>query len=120
MFKTIKIAFGVTAISMMAINVASADMACHNESGQRSTAGDVSTSITFKVYGENDETQFKIYWLDYDGNRVFYKHVFAGDTYKQQTYLTHPWVVTAPIPGGGEDCIDVYFPKQGGSTITLD
>ena len=120
MSKTTKLTLTTLAVSVMAINLASAELVCHHEAGQRSTASDVSTTITFEIYGENDETQFKIYWLDYDGNRVFYKHVFAGDTYNQQTYLTHPWVVTAPIPGGGEDCIGVYYPQQGGSTVTLD
>ena len=92
---------------------------CPNESAMRSVTGDQATNITFEVIGENDETQFKIYWLDYDGKRVFYKHVFAGDLYNQPTFMTHPWVVTAPVPGGGEDCIAVYLPQPNGSTIEL-
>ena len=85
----------------------------------RSIHGDQPTNIRFRVIGENDETQFKIYWLDYEGRRVFYKHVFAGDVYNQQTFLTHPWLVTAPEPGGGEFCIEIFLPKPGGRTITL-
>jgi hypothetical protein len=85
----------------------------------RSKSGDRSTRISFRAVGENDETQFKIYWLDYQGRRQFYKHIFAGDTHNQQTYMTHPWVVTAPIPGGGEDCVAIYMPTKGGRTIKL-
>jgi len=92
---------------------------CPGEAGKRSKNGDVSTSIKFRVIGENDETQFKVYWLDYNGHRVLYKHAFAGDTWTQQTFMTHPWLITAPVPGGGEDCIGVYMPKRGGRTITL-
>lgn len=92
---------------------------CAQEDNLRSINGDVSTNVRFRVLGENDETQFKIYWLDYQGRRQFYKHVFAGEVYNQQTYVTHPWLVTAPIPGGGEQCIAIYTPSAGGRTITL-
>lgn len=93
--------------------------ACSHEGRLRSTKGDIKTNLNFRVVGENDETQFKIYWLDYQGRRQFYKHVFAGDSYNQGTFMTHPWLVTSPIPGGGEDCIAIYMPNQGGRTITL-
>jgi hypothetical protein len=92
---------------------------CSQEARLRSKSGDRSTRISFRAIGENDETQFKIYWLDYQGRRQFYKHIFAGDTHNQQTYMTHPWVVTAPIPGGGEDCVAIYMPTKGGRTIKL-
>ena len=92
---------------------------CSMEGKMRSLNGNTKTTITFRAVGENDETQFKIYWLDYNGRRVFYKRLFAGDSYRQQTYLTHPWLVTAPVPGGGEDCIAIYKPRTGGRTVTL-
>ena len=92
---------------------------CAEEDSLRSMRGDEKTNIQFNVIGENDETQFKLYWLDYQGHRQFYKHVFAGDTHNQQTFMTHPWVVTAPVPGGGEDCIAIYMPKKAGRTVSL-
>ncbi|MFI2709091.1 hypothetical protein ACH495_03020 [Micromonospora sp. NPDC018662] len=33
-------------------------------------------------------------WLDYDGRRQRYAVLQAGQSYRQQTYLGHPWVVT--------------------------
>ena len=93
--------------------------ACSTEGRLRSKSGDVKTEIIFSAIGENDETQFKIYWLDYNGRRQFYKHIFAGDTYRQSTFMTHPWVVTAPIPGGGEDCVAVYLPWVGSQRVVL-
>ena len=95
------------------------EYSCAQEGRLRSTSGDRKARLRFRVIGENDETQFKLYWLDYQGRRQFYKHVFAGDVYDQQTFVTHPWVVTAPIPGGGEDCIAIYMPTEGRRTITL-
>lgn len=97
-----------------------AEIDCAQEGAIRSKSGDVGTALTFRVVGENDETQFKLYWLDYDGNRKFYRHVFAGDTYRQDTYLTHPWLVTAPEPGGGEPCVMIVLPDREPRRITLD
>jgi hypothetical protein len=33
-----------------------------------------------------------LYWLDYQGARVLYHRLVLGETYVQQTFLTHPWV----------------------------
>ncbi len=95
------------------------ELPCSAESQTRSISGNIPTEIKFQVIGENDETQFKIYWLDYQGRRKFYKHIFAGDTYQLSTSMTHPWLVTAPIPGGGEDCIAIYLPQRNSRTIIL-
>ncbi len=120
MHKILTLAAATLAASLTAIAPALAAPACANEGHIRSVVGDEKTTITFQIVGENDETQFKIYWIDYEGKRQFYKHVFAGDVYQQQTFMTHPWVVTAPAPGGPEDCIAVYLPQPGGSTIVLN
>ncbi|MFI5835091.1 hypothetical protein ACIA5A_15605 [Micromonospora sp. NPDC051300] len=34
-----------------------------------------------------------VYWLDYGGRRQRYAVLQPGQTYRQQTYLGHPWVV---------------------------
>lgn len=94
-------------------------LSCSAESKERSIKGDTPVQISFRAVGENDETQFKIYWLDYQGRRKFYKHIFAGDLFKQSTFMTHPWLVTAPVPGGGEDCVAIYLPKRNAQIIVL-
>ncbi len=94
-------------------------LSCSEEGSVRSISGDVSVNITFGAVGENDETQFKIYWLDYQGRRQLYKHIFAGDTHRQPTFMTHPWLVTAPVPGDGEDCVAIYLPQRNAQTIVL-
>lgn len=117
--KLIATALITAGLAFSMAGAAEAQARCSGEGSVRSLAGDTPTSIQFRAVGENDETQFKIYWLDYQGRRVFYKHLFAGDSYNQQTYMTHPWLVTAPVPGGGEDCIAIYKPRRGGGTIVL-
>jgi Domain of unknown function DUF11/WD40-like Beta Propeller Repeat/VHL beta domain len=37
-----------------------------------------------------------VYWLDYDGNPVYYNSLDAGGAYHQDTWLTHPWVILDP------------------------
>ena len=59
--------------------------------GVRSLNSDVQAAITF----QNDSAQtVKIYWLGFKGERVFYQRLLPGETYAQETFLTHPWVVT--------------------------
>jgi hypothetical protein len=36
----------------------------------------------------------KIYWLGYSGEMVFYHDLGPGQSFKQETYYTHPWLVT--------------------------
>lgn len=113
-------AMAAAAFAMPQSASAASVLDCAQERAIQSQNSSTPTTITFRAVGENDETQFKIYWLDYNGKRVFYKHIFAGDVYRQPTYLTHPWLVTAPEPGGGEWCIAIYVPGASGNVITLD
>ena len=91
---------------------------CVNGS-KRSLNSNTPAKMNFRVVGENDETQVKIYWLDQNGSPVLYKHAFAGETFRVNTYMTHPWLVTWPEPGGGEACGNIYMPRNGTRTITL-
>ena len=56
----------------------------------KSLEGKVRTNIRFvnKTAGV-----VKIYWLDYNGKRVYYNTLAAGARYVQPTWQTHPWVV---------------------------
>jgi hypothetical protein len=56
-----------------------------------------------------------IYWLDFGGNRQLYKTLEAGGSYTQQTFLTHPWLVT---DARGKPW-NVYMPEAQPRTIYL-
>ena len=32
-----------------------------------------------------------LFWYDFDGNKVFFDHIHAGESKEVQTYVTHPW-----------------------------
>ncbi len=38
----------------------------------------------------------QIYWLDFRGDRRFYRDLKPGESYRQSTYLTHPWIAVDP------------------------
>jgi serine/threonine protein kinase len=77
--------------------------ACDREKSLRSLAGDQSTSISFT----NDGAEaVRLYWLDYNGDRVPYGTVAPGTTVLRQTYVTHPWVVADT----SDKCRAIYLP----------
>ena len=62
-----------------------------DEKGLRSLEGSVSTYIRFDNYLGED---VNLYWINYEGQRVYYASLQPGRSVLQQTYVTHPWVVT--------------------------
>jgi hypothetical protein len=68
------------------------DSSCSTESQFKSLAG--TTRAVLQITNNTHET-VKSYWLDYTGKRVFYENVAPHTSYLQQTWLTHPWVITS-------------------------
>ncbi|MEH0822575.1 MULTISPECIES: VHL beta domain-containing protein [unclassified Micromonospora] len=61
------------------------------ERSLRSSGGGAETFVDFV----NDrDGQVVVYWLDYHGQRRRYAVLEPGRSYRQQTYVGHPWVVT--------------------------
>ena len=61
------------------------------ESTLRSSGGGPETFVDFV----NARTApVVVNWLDYDGRRQRYAVLQPGQSYRQQTYVGHPWVVT--------------------------
>jgi VHL beta domain len=66
---------------------------CESEPTSVSTEGVVQATLT--VINVTDAT-FQLYWLDYDGERVYYQDSPPSSTLEQATWLTHPWILTDP------------------------
>ena len=92
---------------------------CRGEVQYRSLASVEKASLQFRNRSRSTQDSYRIYWLDFRGRRKFYRHIYPGDTFNANTFLSHPWVVTAPVRGGGEDCINVYWPTRGNRVIVL-
>jgi hypothetical protein len=51
---------------------------------------------------------FQVFGLDYNGNRVLYAPLSPGQSFVQQTFLTHPWVIADTSPAAV--CQEIYLP----------
>ena|SRR3990167_633976 len=74
----------------------------------KSGSGDKIVHLNFS---NNCPFPLSVYWIDYNGNKTFYKTLPPGGSYEQQTYATHPWLFIGnkyneEIPLG------VYFPRN--------
>jgi hypothetical protein len=78
---------------------------CSKQNQLRSLGSKRKTKITFFVGQTND--RFKIYWLDYDGNKIHYNYLNSGMTWVVETYPSHPWVVHKVSDSGAETCHSV-------------
>jgi uncharacterized repeat protein (TIGR01451 family) len=78
---------------------------CSLESTLKSLNADTATSIDF--VNQTLET-VHTYWLDYNGQRVFYESVPAGNSFLQTTFVTHPWIVI----GESGKCYGIFSPTQ--------
>jgi hypothetical protein len=79
----------------------------------RSLNGDVAITVRFR---NRTGQAVRVYWLDYQGNRVLYKTLQPGEGYDQPTYLTHPWVFT-DLQGAA---FQSYLPRRGARVIDIE
>jgi hypothetical protein len=63
---------------------------CETEDTQRSQEGVAQAELT--VINLTNAT-FNLFWLDYDGERVFYQAIRPSSTQLQPTWVTHPWIL---------------------------
>jgi hypothetical protein len=85
---------------------------CRDESALRSSEYDTPTRVEFV----NDTTaERRTYWIDYGGKRVLYATLAPGESYEQQTYVTHPWVLT----DAAELCVGIYLPQAKDSRVII-
>jgi hypothetical protein len=57
----------------------------------RSVTGDVPTPIEFHNVGDEP---LKLFWIDYTGKPVLAATLCPGEIARQNTFVTHPWIVT--------------------------
>ncbi len=59
----------------------------------------------------------RVHWLDFRGDAKFYRELQPGEAYRQQTYLTHPWIGVDP----SGNCVGGVFmaSRPGDNRITF-
>jgi hypothetical protein len=81
-----------------------APISCTQEKILRSALGSRSpTTITFT---NKSNATVRIYWLNFNGDRILYGTLKNGQVLSQPTYLTHPWVVA----NTSDQCEAIYMP----------
>lgn len=88
------------------VNLGEFNRACSEEQHLKSKNADSAIYIEFV----NQTTESIInYWLDFEGKRVEYYLLPAGESYIQQTFSTHPWLMA----NSKGECIGIYEPEGG-------
>jgi hypothetical protein len=85
------------------------------EENLRSLKSDVSTNIQFI---NRKPFRVKVYWLDFTGKRQHYFDLEPNETRDQQTFVTHPWLITEA--GANQPCLNIYFPVEKPGIIVLE
>lgn len=105
-------AFAVSAFLMIVAPAAIAQRLHPAElAGIKSIIG-AATKITF-VNGSAQA--IRIYWIDYNGNRVLYQTLSPGEEYGLNTFLHHPWVITDEDGNAWA----VYYPEAQPRRVTI-
>ena len=76
---------------------------CPQENGAHSIDGTRATVIVFRNSGSR---AVQIYWIDYGGERKFFRSLGPGERHVQPTYMTHPWIVI----DAARNCVGFYMP----------
>ena len=84
------------------------ERSCSEEEDMSSVQGTTSTVLQIR---NGSGAVRDLYWLDYNGRRVFYSRLAPGQDVTQQTYATHPWVVT----DSNGRCVSIFIatPREG-------
>ncbi len=80
---------------------------CSYEGHIKSVAA-FSTPAAIQFVNSSPTLTFQVFWLDYNGNRVLYATLSPGQSFVQQTFLTHPWVIADTSPAAA--CQQIYLP----------
>lgn len=105
------LAIGFATLTLSLVPQVAAAKNCEMMGNLKSVNSNQPITITFV----NESGMFRhIDWIDYQGNPVNYRSLNSGESYVQETYVGHPWL----IANGPGDCVDIFIPKKS-RTIKL-
>jgi len=76
--------------------------------GNRVRASQSGGEETFVTFLNRSKGDIKLYWIDLDAGRNFYKNLKKGEQHKQHTYAGHVWLATDKT----EKRVAVYLAKE--------
>ena len=78
-----------------------------------SISSDVSVNITFQ---NNSDQAVDVYWINFDCQPVLYGSLAPGDSYQQQTYITHVWQFINPKTN---NVLKEFVAEKDGEVVTI-
>jgi von Hippel-Lindau disease tumor supressor len=84
------------------------------EKGVKSLVGGKSVETSIKFINKGSQP-IKVYWLNYEGNRVLYGELKTGETLPIVTFLTHPWLIT----DSSDNAKSIFFPDDQPRVIEI-
>jgi von Hippel-Lindau disease tumor supressor len=88
------------------------DVGCAGEAGLRAIDEKTLTEV---IFFNQSPKPIRTYRLDHQGNRKFGSEIPPGDSYVQQTYVTHPWVVTSTAKA----CMAIFQPDAKSAIVVV-
>ncbi|NJN37615.1 MAG: hypothetical protein HC790_01045 [Acaryochloridaceae cyanobacterium CSU_3_4] len=79
--------------------------ACIFEKGFRSKSSLFSTNVQFI---NSKPFRVKVYWIDFAGKRQHYFDLEPNQVRWQQTFTSHPWIITES--GDNQPCLNIFLP----------
>jgi hypothetical protein len=102
-----------TAMDVGNLPVVTAPKFCNKEGSLSSIERKTPVILAFE---NQTRTPIQVFWLDDEGNRVYYQDLPPGERYLQETYVTHAWVF-ADFDSG--KCIRLYQAGRGDARIIV-
>jgi len=90
----------------------SGSLSCKDQKKLRSLESRRSTYVTFRNLSADT---VDVYWLDFSGKPVFYKSLENGEVFRQQTFVSHPWMIS----GTNKDCLQIVMPDTGEKDVLI-
>jgi len=81
-----------------------------------------SEQVTYVEFRNNTRGVVRLLWIDFHGNEVAYPLIASGQTFRQHTFLTHPWIFRDVETG--RQCVTdnqqtVFFPDSNVARCTV-
>lgn len=70
--------------------------------------------VTMTIVNKTDSHR-AVMWIDFKGNPKEYASLNAGEKYKVNTFVSHPWMFT----DGPGNCLEMFMPHQGVDTFNI-
>jgi hypothetical protein len=82
---------------------------------KKAKSKDSKTPIKMKFTNHTDGT-VSLIWLGFAGDKKKYAEIEPRETWDQDTFLTHPWMIT----DAKGKCLGIYLPDPGKTEITIE